>query len=100
MLFRSQTNLIFFKGHDWSLIDVSIEVFINDKFQLKASFKKGFSFELVNSEIPRQIKIKMPLGFEKKIEIPRLNNNKSYEIEIEYNRFWGMFNSKPKIVEK
>jgi hypothetical protein len=87
---------VVFKG-EWFLVDAFTEVYLNERLILKSSVKKGFNFEIDNVEHLPEIKFKIPLK-KKILEIPTLNLNKNYLIEIEYSRIWGNYSAKPKSI--
>jgi hypothetical protein len=83
----------------WFLIDCYAEVYVNEQLLLKSSVKDGFNFEIKHTNILPTIKFKIPLKTIT-LELPKLDNNKSYLIEIEYSRMWHNFSSKPKSIKE
>jgi hypothetical protein len=87
-----------FKG-EWFLVDASTSVFIDNKLKIKGSIKNGFTFEIDNTPIIPEVKLKF-LFKSKVLEIPELDVSKNYLIEIEYSRLWGNYCASPKSIKE
>lgn len=91
--------LRFVFGGEWFLIDSYTEIYNNEILILKSTVKNGFNFEIENLSFLPIIKFIFP--FKSKIlELPQLDINKSYLIELEFSRMWGNYCSKPKSIKE
>lgn len=75
------------------------EVFLNGILKLKGSSKNSFNFEIENTAPLPVIKFKTKYS-NKEIELPTLELNKNYLIEIKYNIWWGNYSTNSKLIKE
>jgi hypothetical protein len=75
------------------------EVFLNGVLKLKCSSKDSFNFEIENTAPLPVIKFKTPYH-NKNIELPNLESNKNYLIEIKYSIWWGSYSINSKLIKE
>ena len=75
------------------------EVFLNGVLKLKCSSKNSFNFEIENTAPLPLIKLKTKY-YNKDIELPTLELNKNYLIEIKYSSLWGNYSTNSKLIKE
>ena len=96
---NESTNLHITWEGMWMLIDVKVRIYIDSEFKFEGSFKEGFNFPISISKDSFDIEIRLGSMKTTKFTINELALSKNYNINLQYNSFWGKFSKDVKIIE-
>ncbi len=96
--YNESTNLYITWQGMWMLIDAKVSIYIDSEFKFEGSFKEGFNFPISISKESFNVEIRLGSMKTTKFTIKELALSKNYNINLQYNSFWGKFSKDIKII--